>query len=357
MFRIISKKDYFKMPIEHVDITKIDTTPIINSYRKIRGSAGDIARAADIFDAMLRDKDCTIILAQAGSAHAQGCLKIPADMVKYNMVDVVISTGACIFDMDIFEALGFRHYHGSDQMNDHELRKLYIDRIYDTLIDEEELQQCDAAIIGVAESLPPKAYSSRELIREMGRWLASGNAKKKESLVQLAYENGVPIFTPAMSDSSAGLGMIQYLWKLEDLERRVSHDSHKDFLEATKIKMNSLATGVFIVGGGVPKNFVQDTVIGAEVVGCEAPMHKYAVQITVADARDGALSGSTLKEASSWGKTDYYGGGTQMVFGEATALWPLLASYAYHGGGWKNRKRRRLNDWLNALKSPSDMGK
>ena len=356
MFEIKSKSDYLRTPIEHFDITTVDTTPIINSYRKIRGSAGDIARAADIFDAMLQDEDCAIILAQAGSAHAQGCLKISADMVKYNMVDAVVSTGACIFDMDFFEAMGFRHYHGTDQVNDKELRRHYIDRIYDTLIDEEELQKCDAAMIAVAESLPPSAYSSRELIREAGRWLASGHAKKKESLVQLAYENGVPIFTPAMSDSSAGLGMLQYLWKRKDLEQRVSHDSHKDFLEATKIKIISPTTGILIIGGGVPKNFVQDTVIGAEVVSRKAPMHKYAVQITVADARDGALSGSTLKEASSWGKTDYYGGGTQMVFGEATALWPLLASYAYHGGGWKNRKRKRLNDWLDSLKSPSDMG-
>lgn len=114
---------------------------------------------------------------------------------------------------------------------------------------------------------------------------------------------------------------------------------------------------ILIIGGGVPKNFVQDTVVGAETLGYKVPMHKYAIQITVADVRDGALSSSTLKEASSWGKTDYYGGGTQMVYGEVTALWPLLASRAYRSGAWKNRKPREFGKWLDSLKGPRDFGK
>ncbi len=95
-----------------------------------------------------------------------------------------------------------------------------------------------------------------------------------------------------------------------------------------------------MIGGGVPKNFTQDIVVAADILTENAPMHKYAIQITVADVRDGALSSSTLKEASSWGKveTTY----EQMVYSEATIAMPLVAGYAYHKGGWKNRIKREF---------------
>jgi deoxyhypusine synthase len=126
----------------------------------------------------------------------------------------------------------------------------------------------------------------------------------------------------------------------------VSIDSAKDFLELTKIKIKTVDTGIFMVGGGVPKNFTQDVVVAAEVLGIDADMHKYAIQITVADERDGGLSGSTLKEASSWGKveTTY----EQMVFAEATVAMPLIASYGYHRGSWKGRPERRYADFLDS---------
>jgi deoxyhypusine synthase len=186
----------------------------------------------------------------------------------------------------------------------------------------------------IADSLQPRPYSSREFIREMGRYLVK-NAKKKDSLVQAAYENDVPIFCPAFSDSSAGFGLVLHQHNHPD--KHVSIDSVKDFYEVTKIKMAAPTTGLLMIGGGVPKNFAQDTVVCAEVLGKEVPMHKYAVQITVADARDGACSSSTLKEASSWGKVDTTY--EQMVYAEATSVLPLIASYAYHKGSWKNRKK------------------
>jgi deoxyhypusine synthase len=239
--------------------------------------------------------------------------------------------------MDFFEALGFRHYQGSPHVDDRELRKLYIDRIYDTFIDEEELQNCDKTIKEIADSLPPVPYSSREFIHEMGRHLTM-HAVKKDSLVQVAYEHDVPIFCPAFSDSSAGFGLVlhQYLRP----EKHVSIDAVKDFRELTMIKIKTETTGLLIIGGGVPKNFAQDTVICAEILGFDAPMHKYAVQITVADVRDGACSSSTLKEATSWGKVDM--ACEQMVYAEATSVLPLLASYAYHKGNWKTRPKRQF---------------
>jgi deoxyhypusine synthase len=332
------KEDYLKDEIGHIDIKAIDATDIINAMRGMSFSARDLASAADIYDRMLGDEECAVILSIAGSTSAGGCMQIYADLVKNNMVDAVVATGATIVDMDFFEALGFKHYRGTPHVNDKELRNLYIDRIYDTFIDEEELQVCDKTITEVADSIDPGIYSSREFIREMGRYLTK-HAKKEGSLVQTAYECEVPIFCPAFSDSSAGFGLV--LHQHNNPERYVSIDSVKDFMELTKIKMHAETTGLLIIGGGVPKNFVQDTVICAEVLGKEVHMHKYAVQITVADVRDGACSSSTLKEASSWGKVDT--AFEQMVFAEATSVLPLIASYAYHGKNRVKRKARSLS--------------
>jgi len=263
-------------------------------------------------------------------------MQVYVDMVKNNMIDAIVATGAAIVDMDFFEALGFKHYRGTPFIDDRHLRDNYIDRIYDTFIDEEDLQHCDRTVREIADSLEPRPYSSREFIREMGRWLTQ-HSVKKDSLVQVCFEHDVPIFCPAFSDSSAGFGLV--LHQVANPERHVSIDSVKDFRELTQIKIQAGDTGLFMIGGGVPKNFAQDTVVCAELMGVESPMHKYAVQITVADVRDGACSSSTLKEASSWGKVDTVY--EQMVYAEATTVLPLIVSYAYHKGYWKDRKQYR----------------
>ena len=202
------KTDLLHTEIEHVDIASFDARPIIDSMRKMSFTSRDLARAADIFHRMLTDPQCSIILTLAGSTSAAGCMKLYADMVKYNMVDAIVSTGASIVDMDFFEALGFKHYQGHADANDHTLREHYIDRIYDTYIDEKQLQICDQKIYDIANSLEARPYSSREFIFEMGRWLQH-HAEKKASLIHNAYENNVPIFCPAFTDSSAGFGACQ----------------------------------------------------------------------------------------------------------------------------------------------------
>jgi len=330
------KKSLLKETIKHIDITSFDSTRIIDSMREMSFTSRDTAAAADTLNRMINDQGCTVFLTLAGSTSAGGCMQVYVDMVKYNMVDAIIATGASIVDMDFFEALGFKHYKGSYNANDADLRKQYIDRIYDTYIDEEELQVCDMTINKIANTLEPRPYSSREFIREMGKWLVK-NSVKKDSLVQVCYEHDVPIFCPAFSDSSAGFGLVKHQW--DHPSEHVSIDSVKDFLELTRIKMAAKTSGLFMIGGGVPKNFIQDTVICAEVLGKEVPMHKYAVQITVADPRDGACSSSTLKEASSWGKVDTVY--ETMVYAEATSVIPLIISYVYHRKDWKKRKKYR----------------
>lgn len=335
-----AKAELLGKTVEHIDITSFDARPIIDQMGNMSFTSRDLARAASIYNQMLADKDCSVILTLAGSTSAGGCMKLYADLIRFNMVDAIVATGASIVDMDFFEALGFKHYHGSASgQDDKYLRDLYIDRIYDTYIDEEELQACDHTILEIANSLEPRAYSSREFIREMGKWLAAGNAKKKDSLVQLAYEHNVPIFCPAFVDSSAGFGLVKH--QVDNPKKHMVLDAIADFRELTDIKIKAGDTGLLMVGGGVPKNFTQDTVVCAEILGHEdVAMHKYAIQVTIADVRDGACSSSTLKEACSWGKVDT--ALEQMVFAEAGSVMPLLASDAYHRGHWKNRTKREF---------------
>lgn len=315
---------------------------MIAAMGKMSFTSRDTARASDILNMAIADLECSVWLVMAGSTGAGGCLHVWRDMVEYNMVDAVVATGASIIDMDFLEALGFRHYQAKEIPDDRVLRDHYIDRIYDTYIDEEELQHVDQTIYEIAESLDPRPWSSREFIREIGRWLAAGNAKKPDSLIQRAFEKDVPIFVPAFSDCSAGFGLVKH-----QVERRkakkpyLTIDSVADFRELTEIKLAAGSTGLFMIGGGVPKNFAQDTVVCAEILGHEdVEMHKYAVQITVADVRDGACSSSTLKEACSWGKVDVTY--EQMVFAEATTVAPLIVSDAFHRGAWKKRSERRF---------------
>ena len=333
-----NKKSLLNKTVEHIDITTFDARKIIDSMKKMSFTSRDTANAASIFNEMLIDKNCSIFLTLAGSTSAAGCMNLYADLIKYNMVDAIVATGASIIDMDFFEALGFKHYQGSQFQNDTELRNNYIDRIYDTYIDEEELQTCDKTICEIANSLEPRAYTSREFIEEIGKYLKK-NSKKKNSLIELAYDNNVPIFCPAFTDSSAGFGLVMH--QEQSPKRHMTIDSIREFRELTEIKLQSKQSGLLMIGGGVPKNFVQDTVVCAELLGKKVDMHKYAIQITVADTRDGACSSSTLKEASSWGKVDVTK--EQMVFAEATSVLPLIASDAYHREHWKNRDRKNFS--------------
>jgi deoxyhypusine synthase len=333
------KKDYLKEVIEHINIKKHNVVPFVDAMENMAFTARDLNRAARIYDMMLKDKNCGIILTLAGSLFSAGLKKVVYDMIMNNMVDAIVSTGAIIVDQDFFEALGFKHYKGTKFVDDNEMRDLHIDRIYDTYIDEDELRICDDTCAKIINGMEPKAYSSREFLWEFGRYLENtGGPKVDDSVVWAAYKKNVPIFVPAFSDCSAGFGFVVH--QTENPEKHCSVDSAKDFLELTKIKLASKDTGIFMIGGGVPKNFTQDIVVAADILQEDAEMHKYAIQITVADERDGALSGSTLKEASSWGKveTTY----EQMVYSEATVAMPLVVGYAYHKGNWKERKGKEF---------------
>jgi len=335
----MKKKDFLQKEVRHIDIKRFDSAPIIEQFENAAFQARNLARAARIYDDMLSDKNCSIILCLAGSLFSAGLKNVVYDLVTHNMVDVIVSTGAIIVDQDFFEALGFKHYQGTTSFSDNALQREGIDRIYDTFIDEDQLRICDVTVKEIADGMQPRAYSSREFIRTMGEFLEE-RGQQEDSVVWAAWKKELPVFVPAFSDSSAGFGLVYHQWAGKG-GPSVAIDSVKDFLELTKIKIASEDTGLLMIGGGVPKNFAQDVTVAADILGEKVAMHKYAVQVTVADERDGGLSGSTLKEAHSWGKVDE--GFEQIVFSEATIAFPLIASYAYHKGNWKGRRPRKFN--------------
>ncbi len=342
----MDKRTLLKERIEHIDITRHNVVPLVEEMGKTAFQARNLHRAAEIFDMMQQDKDTVIFLTLAGSLISAGLKKVIVTLIQNNMVDAIVSTGANIVDQDFFEALGFYHYKGDPTMDDHALRRLWIDRIYDTYIDEEDLRVCDETIARICEKLDKRPYSSRAFINEMGRYLAENEdfaASREDSIVYNCHIRDIPVFVPAFSDCSAGFGLIHHQYHSRGPV--VTIDSAADFLEITQIKIARQESGLFMIGGGVPKNFVQDVVVATEVLEQDAPMHKYAVQITVADERDGGLSGSTLREACSWGKVDTVY--EQMVYAEATLAFPLIAGYAYHKGHWKARKPKRLSKLFN----------
>lgn len=342
---ICMKQKLLTQEIKHIDIKDIDTVKLVDAMGDMAFQSRNLHKAAKISEAMVSDTNCSIILCLAGSLVSAGLKQVIIDMIENKMVDVIVSTGAIIVDQDFFEALGYKHFKGTNRIDDELLRVNRIDRIYDTYIDEDNLRNCDDTIRCLADSMVPGVYSSREFIGQMGRYLIE-QGSKIPSIVKSAYLNGIPIFAPAFSDSSAGFGLVAHQW--DKKENYVSIDSVKDFRELTRIKILAGTTGLFIIGGGVPKNFTQDTVVAADIIGHNVQMHKYAVQITVADERDGALSGSTLKEAHSWGKVEQEY--EQMLFCEATIAVPLIVSYLFHKGCYKQRTFKRFADLLDQAK-------
>ncbi|MDX1700982.1 MAG: deoxyhypusine synthase family protein, partial [Melioribacteraceae bacterium] len=208
---MISKSELLKEKIEHFSIKDHNVIDLVDSMKYMAFSARDLNRAAEIYNKMLEDKECAVILTLAGSIFSAGLKKVVYDLIENKMVDAVVSTGAIMVDQDFFEALGFNHYVGTPHIDDNKLRDLHIDRIYDTFIDEDELRICDDTTAEIFDSLSPRPYSSRELLWEFGKYLDdNGGPKVDDSVIYSAYKNDVPIFVPAFSDCSAGFGIVMH---------------------------------------------------------------------------------------------------------------------------------------------------
>ncbi len=269
---------------------------------------------------MLKREDCVVMFGLSGAMVPAGMRKLVAHLIRRRFVDVVVTTGANVFH-DIHEALGGRHYMGTPHVDDAELLRHGIDRIYDVFAREEEFRRVDRWIAEVSRELEPGAeYSSREVVGFLGRKLAEEGAEE-ESITLAAYRSGVPVFVPALCDSSIGIAL--------NLARRRGHRvvvSHiKDVDEFARIAEAAPSTGVVYVGGGVPKNFIQQVEVALSLLGSSKGGHRYAVQFTTDAPHWGGLSGCSFEEAVSWGKVMPRSRRVQ-CFVDATIALPLVVS-------------------------------
>ena len=335
---LAQRQEILNTKIEHIKYENLkDIAPLLDAFSKSSFQARNLGEGAKLYKNEL-EKETTIIWSLAGSLFSAGLRELVIESIRKNLVDCLVCTGA-LFEQDMLEALGHRHYSQATKTDDGELQHLLIDRIYDHLLDELELQHVDLTYKRIAKQITHGNYSSREFMHECGKWL-SKVITAKDSVILAAYEMNIPIFIPALNDCSIGIGLAM---NQAELDNGIGIDSIKDLRELAVMKNLCGESGIIIIGGGVPKNYSQDSVVMAEMLGYNVKKHKFGIQISTADPRDGGLSGSTLKEAISWGKNDQMMEEI-MIWGEASVYFPLLLSYI---SNVKRKDKKELNKHMN----------
>jgi len=332
---LVSKKDVLSEKVKQIDFDKIVTVKdLVEAYKDSSIQSRALATCATVYEKALKDRSRpTVILGLAGPLVAAGLRKVIADMVKFGIVDAIVTIGAIPYQ-DFYQARGYHHYKCSPHCDDLALRELFIDRIYDTLVDEEKFRETDEVIGNIAGELEPRAYSSREFMKVLGERIDD-----EGSILYNAAKYGVPVFVPALNDSSIGIGLTGLYYK-----RRMANepfmriDPIRDNWELTQIKIRSDKTAVIYIGGGVPKNYIQQTEVICETLGYDKGGHHYAVQITQDAPQWGGLSGCTFEEAQSWGKINR-NATKSVAYVEASIGLSLMVGYILQSGAWKGRKR------------------
>lgn len=341
------KKQLLSKPVKAVDLEKVHSiVDMVEAFGGMSIQARRIGQCAKVYEAMLKDKKRpTVFLGIAGPMIAGGLRKVFRDMIAYGLVDVVVATGAIMYQ-DLYQAIGNKHYVGSPDADDAVLRDLLINRIYDTYVDDEKFVATDCWVAKFAEGLEERLYSSRELLCLLG-----GKLKDENSILYTAHKHGVPIICPALNDSSIGIGLTDHYHIRKKLGKpKITVDAIRDNYELTQIMVKSAKTAAVYVAGGVPKNYINDAVVMSYIFGKKAEGHSYAFQVTTDVPHWGGLSGSTLDEAKSWGKINKKAT-RAMAFVEPTVSLPLIVAYVLQRGLWKGRQRLSFNWKGDVLKS------
>lgn len=333
--------------VRQCDLTQIKTiADLVDAFGGMSIQARNLGGCLKVLEGMYADKKRpTVILGLAGPLIAAGLRKVIRDMIEYRMVDVIVSTGAILYQ-DFYQARGFEHWKGSPQADDAALRDLYIDRIYDTYVDEEAFWNTDLWIGRFADAHAGKTLSSRAFLAK----LALHAKKDKNSILATAWRHGVPIFCPALNDSSIGIGLTSHYHRCKQNNiEPLTISSIRDNYEITQIVVKSKATAAIYIAGGVPKNYINDSIVMSYIFGKDRS-HSYAIQLTTDVPHWGGLSGSTLDEAKSWGKIDTRAT-SQMAFVEPSVSLPLLASAVLQKKLTQKRPRLRYDWQEDTLKS------
>jgi deoxyhypusine synthase len=291
---------------------------VLDRMERISFQGRNLATARRIWEKMLTS-DATIFLGTAGALSAGGLRLLLAHLIERRYVDCLVSTGANLYH-DLHETRGRRHFMGSPTLDDAALAAERIDRVYDTLASEDEFCKNDEWIAAFVLKLERRPYTTREFLYRLGGhlWEETGNA----GILTAAYRANVPIFCPAIADSSIGMGLSQA--RHRDQTAGVA-DVVGDIIESANIVIRRPSTATIVLGGGTPKNFINQASVQAEFYDDRVGGHKYAIQIVTDVPYYGGASGSSLEEAQSWGKLSLESEKVT-VHADVTIALPLLVS-------------------------------
>ena len=331
----MKRDQVLKEQVKAIDLMSTDSiVGLVEAYKDSSIQSRAVATCASALENALKDPTRpTVILGLSGAMIAGGMRKIISDLIKTGVVDVIVTIGAIPYQ-DFYQAMGYKHYKCSPMIDDVALRELFLDRIYDTIVDEEKFREVDEHIGNLAEKLEPRPYSSREFLSYLGSQI-----EDEDSILRNAHKYGVPIFAPALNDSSIGIGLTHLYNRMRGSGKvYMSLDPIRDNFELAQVKIMSDKTAVIYIGGGVPKNYIQQTEVIAEMLGHDKGGHHYAIQITTDSPVWGGLSGCTFEEAQSWGKINKEAS-KAVAYVEATIGLSLMAGYILQKGVWKGRER------------------
>jgi deoxyhypusine synthase len=328
---------FLQQPVQHLDLKGTKSLlDLVQAFQHTSFQSRNVFKCFEVFQKMLGDPTCIIFMGLSGAMIPGGMRRVVHDMIEMKLIDVIVSTGANIFH-DLFESSGYRHYVGSEEGDDDVLRKHRIVRVYDALMDDQEINQVIHLLSKVPDELKEKVVSSRRYLEVLGRRI-----KDEGSILKAASRYGVPVFIPALSDSSIGIGLTFLHHQKKAPSEGILIDQIRDSFEIAQLKKMASVTGAIYIGGGVPKNYIQQLGPVSELLFQKESGHRYAFQITTDDPKWGGLSGCTFEEAKSWGKIEKRSS-YAAVYMDATVALPLLVGAVLQEGKvYRKRKRRRF---------------
>ncbi len=340
------KSKFLHQPVQHLNLKGTKSLfDLVQAFQHTSFQSRNIFKCFEVFRKMLDDPACIIFMGLSGAMIPGGMRRIIRDMIEMKLIDVIVSTGANMFH-DLFESFGYRHYVGVEGGDDDVLRRHRIVRVYDALMDDQEINQVIHLLSKVPEELEERVVSSRRYFEILGNRI-----RDEGSILKTASRYGVPIFVPALSDSSIGIGLTFLHLRKKVPSEGLLIDQIRDSFEIAQLKKMASVTGAIYIGGGVPKNYIQQLGPVSELLFQKESGHRYAFQITTDDPKWGGLSGCTFEEAKSWGKIEKRST-YSAVYMDATVALPLLVgAILQEGGVYRKRKRRHFRWEGDRLKS------
>lgn len=342
------KSSFLQQPVRSLDMKKTRSLyDLVQAFQHTSFQSRNLFKCFEVFRKMLSDPACIIFMGLSGAMIPGGMRRVIRDMIEMKLIDVLVSTGANIFH-DLFESFGYRHYVGSEEGDDDALRRHRIVRVYDALMDDHEINRVISVLSEVPEEMEEQVTSSRHYLEVLGNRIEDDG-----SILKTASRCGVPVFVPALSDSSIGIGLTFLHARKENPSKGLIIDQIRDSFEIAQLKRMAKTTGAIYIGGGVPKNYIQQLGPVSELLFQRESGHRFAFQVTTDDPKWGGLSGCTFEEAKSWGKIEK-SSSYAAVYMDATVALPLLVGALFQAGKiCRERKRRRFQwegDRLKAIK-------